>query len=141
MAYPFSIARALHYDIESGKKYLVVGNFDYTREFIANADEKFFYIDADDTVTFNTGFEDIHGDEIFTGDFLSFPQSDVKMEVVFDVDQGAFFCIEEMKSETETRKDEIIINRKTIFHRLKREHATKMMIVGNLFEEGSDHET
>ena len=101
-------------------------------ESIVADDGNFYFVDSD-TVKFSTTFEDIHGDEIFIGDFLAFPRG-IKMEVVFDVDQGAFFCVQEPIVETDNYEDKIVINRKTIMHRLTRHWAAKMEIVDNSFE-------
>ena len=41
--------------------------------------------------SFNTGFKDSSGNEIFTGDFIQFKDTTLRCHVFFDHDLGAFF--------------------------------------------------
>ena len=87
MARPFSIARAIT-AFDNNK--LVEGFLDSER-FIKADNDHFCMIDPD-TVSYNTGLTDRDDNEIFTGDLLrKFHEQSTVVEVVFMVEEGAFF--------------------------------------------------
>ena len=87
------------------------------------------------TLTFNTGFVDREGNEIFTGDIIQNSWADWSATVVFDDDHGAFFTTYVWTS-AEQMKDAAGYSyvQHTDFKRLDRDIAKYLRIVGNIYE-------
>lgn len=100
------------------------------------------------TLTWNTGFVDKDGNEIFTGDYVNSNDYCITDEVVFDDERGAFFIkqvgysesndTEEMGSNCDADFKRYVITktetRKTTLYPLDRRVAQQCIIVGNIYE-------
>lgn len=89
MPKPFTIARGFTLYEENNR--IVYGTYHPNGEFI---DEdcrgiSFHYVEPT-AVTFNTGFTDRNGNEIFTGDFIQWAPGLFQYLILFDEDAGCF---------------------------------------------------
>lgn len=86
MARPFTIARALGcYEHQMFQGYL-------DKDGYMEAEDGKLYRVSSDSAQFNTGLFDLDDNEIFTGDLLrKFHEQSTVVEVVFMVEEGAFF--------------------------------------------------
>lgn len=135
MSRVFSIARALkinHNGVMLGALN-EVGDMIYGHELGCEDAEGSGYCVIDPTtLTFNTGFVDKDGDEIFTGDYLQLNNQRWEL-VTFDDDQGAL-CTADTNSYRFNDAGVTKCIQETRFYPLDRHRASLCRIVGNIYE-------
>ena len=144
MSRAFSIARA----VDAAHTAMIVGkiNADGTTVYgkpYDKQDARETYCSLIDplTLTWNTGFVDCEGKEIFLGDYLSIPyEYSEPYLIIFNEDEGAFYTV---RSSSKTEKKRVSncatsfichFSTESYYDRITRDVAVECRIVGNIFE-------
>lgn len=140
MARPFSIARAFDAEHERILQGILIERGDLpNREPIAIDDRSSYCSIDSDTLSFNTGFVDCNGVEIFTGDILDIGVGEYTVdggEVVFDSFEGAFFIKRQPHTVREIDSTgDFTLTLKTRQRRLKLDNSKMYRIVSNIYKE------
>lgn len=151
MARAFTIARA----VDAAHTAMIVGKINADGTTIygkpydkQEASETYCSLIDPATLTWNTGFTDYEGVEIFIGDYVNSNDYCITDEVIFDDEHGAFFIKQngyseknetyEVMSELDCSKRIVITNARTVttsLYPLDRRVAEQCCVVGHIYEE------